>query len=51
MVTGNTTMTQDSTLAPGGGDLDGIKLALDENEHYLFLVNKKDSYLWELNLK
>ena len=31
--------------------LDGIKLALDAGENYLFFVNKKDSFLWELNLK
>ena len=31
--------------------IDGIKLALDEGENYLFLVNKKDSFLWELELK
>ena len=34
-----------------GEDIDGIKLSLDDNENYLFFVNKKDSYLWELNLK
>ena len=34
-----------------GEDIDGIKLALDENQNYLFFINKKDSYLWELNLK
>ena len=33
-----------------GESVDGIKLALDENENYLFFVNKKDSYLWELSL-
>lgn len=32
-------------------EIDGIKLALDENEDYLFFINKKDSYLWELKLK
>lgn len=31
-------------------ELDGIKLGLDNDEKYLFMVNKKDSYLWELNL-
>lgn len=32
-------------------EVDGIKLALDDSENYLFFLNKKDSYLWELNLK
>ncbi len=31
--------------------IDGVKLSLDENENYLFFVNKKDSYLWEFSLK
>jgi hypothetical protein len=47
----NTTMLLDPTTVPGGEEVDGIKLALDENENYLFFVNKKDSFLWELNLK
>ena len=32
-------------------DIDAIKLSLSKNEDYLFFVNKKDSYLWELRLK
>jgi len=40
-----------SDLTSGGEDIDGIKLALDEGENYLFFVNKKNSYLWELRLK
>jgi len=35
----------------GGEAIDGIKLMLDNGENYLFFVNKKDSYLWKLNLK
>jgi len=35
----------------GGEEVDGIKLAVDENENYLFFVNKKDNFLWELELK
>lgn len=35
----------------GGEEVDGIKLSLDENEGYLFFVNKKDSYLWEIKLR
>ena len=38
-------------MAERGEEIDGIKLALDESENYLFFVNKKDSYLWELNLR
>ncbi|MCX6757487.1 MAG: hypothetical protein NTZ44_01215 [Candidatus Nomurabacteria bacterium] len=34
-----------------GEEVDGIKLALDDSENFLFFVNKKDSYLWQLNLK
>lgn len=36
--------------AAGPEDLDNIKLALDEKEQFLFFINKKDSYLWELVL-
>jgi hypothetical protein len=35
----------------GEQDIDGIKLSVDENENYLFFVNKKDNFLWKLNLK
>ncbi|OGI66139.1 hypothetical protein A3A95_00270 [Candidatus Nomurabacteria bacterium RIFCSPLOWO2_01_FULL_39_18] len=49
--TGNATMIEDPIMALGGEDVDGIKLALDEGESYLFFVNKKDSFLWELKLK
>ncbi|MFA6274439.1 MAG: hypothetical protein WC662_04735 [Candidatus Paceibacterota bacterium] len=45
----NTLMVAD--LSIGGEEIDGIKLALDETETYLFFVNKKDSYLWKFNLK
>ena len=31
--------------------IDAIKLALDENERYLFFINKKDSSLWKLGLE
>ncbi len=34
-----------------GDDTDGIKLSLDQDEKYIFYVNKKDSYLWELAIK
>jgi hypothetical protein len=48
--TGNTDMLIDPLTINGGEDIDGIKLAVDSNENYLFFVNKKDSYLWEFNL-
>jgi hypothetical protein len=47
---GTTNLISDPTTEIGQ-DVDGTKLALDQNENYLFFVNKKDSYLWELNLK
>src|SRR3989344_1322949 len=47
----NATLILDPATAPGGEEIDGIKLAMDEGENYLFFVNKKDSFLWELNLK
>ena len=46
----NTTMIADPVLI-SGENIDAIKLSLDKNQNYLFFVNKKDSYLWELNLK
>lgn len=49
--TGNTTMLVDPTTVGNGEEIDGTKLALDAGENYLFFVNKKDSYLWELALK
>jgi hypothetical protein len=49
IATGGTTMLADpSTIS--GEDIDAIKLAVDSNQNYLFFVNKKDSYLWELKL-
>ncbi len=48
---GSATMLADPTSFSGGEEIDGIKLSLDEGENYLFFVNKKDSYLWELVLK
>ncbi|MES2416358.1 MAG: hypothetical protein V4504_01525 [Patescibacteria group bacterium] len=38
-------------VAITGEEVDGIKLGLSNDENYLFFINKKDSYLWELNLK
>lgn len=49
-VTGNATLLADPALV-GRTEIDGIKLATDEGENYLFFVNKKDSFLWKLDLK
>ena len=48
--TGNATIIADPNIT-NGEDIDSIKLATDDAENYLFFVNKKDSFLWELNLK
>jgi len=47
---GNTELIMDPVNTQGGQDMDGIKLSLDDTGTYLFYVNKKDSYLWQLNL-
>ncbi len=38
-------------ISETGQEVDGVKLALDKDENYLFFVDKKDSFLWELELK
>ncbi|MFA6586130.1 MAG: hypothetical protein WCS86_03140 [Candidatus Paceibacterota bacterium] len=48
---GNTIKIVNPIEEIGGEEVDAIKLAVDENQNYLFFVNKKDSYLWELRLK
>lgn len=48
--TGNATLLLDPTTVEGGEETDSIKLALDADENYLFFVNKKDSFLWEIKL-
>lgn len=50
IASGNTTLVSDP-VSISGEEVDGIKLTLDEGQNYLFFVNKKDSYLWELSLK
>lgn len=47
---GNTTKIINPSIT-SGEEIDGIKLKMDNGENYLFFVNKKDSYLWELRLK
>jgi hypothetical protein len=34
-----------------GERVDAIKMTLDEGENYLFFINKKDNFLWKLDLK
>jgi hypothetical protein len=48
---GSTNMLIDPILIPDGEDIDATNLALDANEDYLFFINKKDSFLWELGLR
>jgi len=48
--TGNATIVADPGTV-GREDIDGTKLMLDDGENYLFFVNKKDSFLWELGLR
>lgn len=49
--TGKGNILVDPIAVKGGEDIDGIKLGLEDGENYLFFVNKKDSFLWELELK
>jgi len=51
LLDGSTALVIDPITVPEGEEIDGIKLALDEKEEYLFFVNKKDSFLWKLDLK
>lgn len=48
---GNTVLLLDPVSVSGGEEIDGIKLALDQNQNFLFFINKKDSHLWELKLR
>jgi len=48
---GNASLITDPSQLPGGEDIDGIKLTLDDGENYLFFMNKSDYSLWELGLK
>jgi hypothetical protein len=50
LASGSTTIIADPLLMPNGEDIDGTKLSLDTGEKYLFFVNKKDSFLWHLEL-
>jgi hypothetical protein len=48
---GTASILLDPSTVEGGENIDGVKLSLDSDEKYLFLVNKKDSFLWEIKLK
>ncbi|HAS80990.1 MAG: hypothetical protein UR25_C0003G0154 [Candidatus Nomurabacteria bacterium GW2011_GWE1_32_28] len=48
---GVTTKIIDPLSVEDGEEIDGIKLGLDKDENFLFFINKKDSYLWELQSK
>jgi len=50
-VLGTASILLDPGTVNEGVNVDGTKLALDSEEKYLFLVNKKDSFLWEMDLK
>ncbi|MEK7588795.1 MAG: hypothetical protein AAB438_03170, partial [Patescibacteria group bacterium] len=51
-ITGNgTKILIPETFEEALSGIDGIKLAIDDGENYLFFVNKKDNMLWELELK
>ena len=50
VASGNTTMVSDPASI-NSEEVDGVRLSLDDNQNFLFFMNKKDSYLWELNLK
>ncbi len=49
--TGNGELIADLSDLSGGLAMDGIKLTADKDSHYLFLINKIDSFLWRLELK
>ncbi len=50
ITTGNAALIIDPAIVNGGEEIDGTKLMLDDGGKYLFFVNKKDSFLWELGL-
>jgi hypothetical protein len=50
-ISGNAKVLINPSEEISGLSLDGISLALDKSETYLFFVNKKDSGFWKLNLK
>ena len=49
--TGSASIILDPAATGVREEVDGIKLVVDEGENYLFFVNKKDSFLWRVELK
>ena len=49
--TKNTEILFDPSNLNGGESIDATKLSLSQDENYLLFVNKKDSYLWQYQLK
>lgn len=50
-LTGNAIQTADLIKLSNGEMIDAVKLSVDEGENFLFLINKKNSSLWELSLR
>lgn len=50
-ITGNANQVADLQKLSNVAIIDGIKLSIDENERFVFFINKIDSFLWELDLK
>jgi len=50
VLSGSTLLALEPAGIEGGEEIDAIKLTIDENQDYLFFVNKKDSYLWKFDL-
>jgi sugar lactone lactonase YvrE len=40
-----------SPLTEGGEATDGIKLSLDEDNKYLYFINRETNTLWQYDLK
>lgn len=49
--TANASIIVDPKTETGREELDAIRLSLDEGENYLFFINKKDNFLWKIDLK
>ena len=49
-VNGNSTQLADPSTIGTMEEIDAVNLQIDDTEKYIFFVNKKDSYLWMLEL-
>jgi len=47
----STLLILNPTSEVNGEEIDMTRLSLDENRNYLFFMNKKDSFLWEFDLR